>query len=351
MSMKILTLLHTEMLSAENRLSSICLETLNVAKFIAQELKAELIVGVWGGADILKYIDDIKCSLCKKVLYYEHPDLGYGNYNKDSYVIQKFYEYEPADIVIAPASSRINRVIGGVAYRVKGYADTHVCGFSINNSSLKIKRWYYKQRILVEQERTHKPWFITLDSQVFEPLNTQDKGNYSCIVEKLNIEWVPQNFNSNFVDFVYPTGTKQTIKPDAKILFVAGAGWTKKQANPQNTVEKAAELIETFLEKTGASLGGSKSIVDLSGEGQSVLPFMTHLNQVGQTGSTPRHPKGIATCCYGEEPHVVGWRFINNRIVINIDPNCGWTRGKADVVYVGDAFEIIKRVNELLDQK
>jgi hypothetical protein len=29
--------------------------------------------------------------------------------------------------------------------------------------------------------------------------------------------------------------------------------------------------------------------VDLGGEGQAVLPFLSHLNQIGQTGSTPRH--------------------------------------------------------------
>ena len=75
---------------------------------------------------------------------------------------------------------------------------------------------------------------------------------------------------------------------------------------------------------------------------------MTHLNQVGQTGSTPRHPKGLSTCCHGEEPHVVGWRFINERRAVNLDPNCGWARGKADVLYVADAFEVLARLNALL---
>jgi hypothetical protein len=71
--------------------------------------------------------------------------------------------------------------------------------------------------------------------------------------------------------------------------------------------------------------------VDQSGEQQSVLGFMTHLNQVGQTGSTPRHPKGLSTCCHGEEPHVVGWRFIHERRAISI---C-----------------VMRRVNELLTER
>jgi electron transfer flavoprotein alpha subunit len=152
------------------------------------------------------------------------------------------------------------------------------------------------------------------------------------------------------------TGTKaprqdaQTIRPEAKLLFVAGAGWTKKQPDGQVHVEEAGELIWKFLNTSGASLGSSKSLVDQGGEGQSVLPFLTHLNQVGQTGSTPRHSKGLATCCHGEEPHVVGWRFIGERRAVNLDPNCGWTRGKADVVYVADAFKVMAKVNEMLDK-
>jgi electron transfer flavoprotein alpha subunit len=82
-----------------------------------------------------------------------------------------------------------------------------------------------------------------------------------------------------------------------------------------------------------------------------VLPFLTHLNQVGQTGATPRHPKGLSTCCHGEEPHVVGWRFIADRRAISLDPNCGWARGKADVVYIADAFQVIGKLNELLAAK
>ena len=107
-------------------------------------------------------------------------------------------------------------------------------------------------------------------------------------------------------------------------------------------------MIHGFLQLSRASLGSSKSLVDQGGEGQAVLSFLSHLNQVGQTGATPRHPKGLSTCCHGEEPHTVGWRFIAERRAISLDPNCGWARGKADVLYVADAFAVMGKVNELL---
>ena len=39
---------------------------------------------------------------------------------------------------------------------------------------------------------------------------------------------------------------------------------------------------------------------------------------------------------------------MNERRAINLDPNCGWVQGKADVVYIADAFAVLSRVNELL---
>jgi electron transfer flavoprotein alpha subunit len=46
----------------------------------------------------------------------------------------------------------------------------------------------------------------------------------------------------------------------------------------------------------------------------------------------------------------VGWRFITERRAVNLDPNCGWARGKTDVLYVGDAFEVMRKVNALLGE-
>ena len=39
---------------------------------------------------------------------------------------------------------------------------------------------------------------------------------------------------------------------------------------------------------------------------------------------------------------------MTGRRAINLDPNCGWARGKADVLYVADAFEGMREVNRLL---
>jgi electron transfer flavoprotein alpha subunit len=42
------------------------------------------------------------------------------------------------------------------------------------------------------------------------------------------------------------------------------------------------------------------------------------------------------------------WRFINERRAVNLDPNCGCAHGKADILCVADAFEVMRKVNEIL---
>jgi electron transfer flavoprotein alpha subunit len=250
-----------------------------------------------------------------------------------------------ATIIIAPATSRFSRALPGAAFRLKATIDTHVSGLQITDGVLQIQRWYYRQRMMATLTRVARPWILAIDSGVF-PLWQGAKG--AAKVEAVAVPVTEKEKRTQVTGVEAPSADAQTIRPEAAILLVAGAGWTKKQTDGQIHVKEAEKHILDFLKLAKASLGSSKSLVDQGSEGEAVLTCMSHLNQVGQTGSTPRHPKGLSTCCHGEEPHVVGWRFINERRAINTDASCGWAQGKADVLYVADAFAVMSKVNELL---
>jgi electron transfer flavoprotein alpha subunit len=219
---------------------------------------------------------------------------------------------------------------------------------SAGDAGVAVTRWYYRQRMEAVLRRTHRPWLMALDAGACE---AWAGAAGSAALEEVTVAPGDEHRRTQVRGVQAPPADEQTIRPDAALLFVAGAGWTKKQADGQAHPAEAEKLIRDFLRLSQASLGSSKSLVDLAGEGQAVLPFMSHLNQVGQTGTTPRHPKGLSTCCHGEEPHTVGWRFIGERRAVDLDPNCGWARGKADVLYVADAFAVMARVNALLAER
>lgn len=265
-----------------------------------------------------------------------------ARYSTDAAACAALCRAAGAGIVLASHSSRFARVMAGVAHRLSGVIDTHVTSIS-GAENVESTRWFYRQRVEAVLTRTARPWFLLLDAGTHAAYAGEPGASHP---EPIAVEL--SQTRTTVTGLRAPQQEQQTIRPDAALLFVAGAGWTKKQPDGATHAGKAGEIILEFLRHSGASLGSSKSLVDQGGDGQPVLPFLTHMNQVGQTGATPRHPKGLATCCHGEEPHVVGWRFISERRAVSLDPNCGWTRGKADVVYVADAFDVMTKVNALL---
>jgi electron transfer flavoprotein alpha subunit len=330
----VLVLLHTE---NDGALPRVALETLGAA----QSLGAGFTVGLVG-ADIQAAADSIAGCGAARFMGVSGPEFGQSRYSTDAAAAEALARISGATLILAPATSRWNRVLPGVAHRIGGRADTHVTGVSQAEGKLRVARWYYRQRMEALIERAHRPWVVLLESGCAEPFSD---AVGAAAVETIP---VPAQTRTEVTGLQAPKSQQQTIRPDAELLFVTGAGWTKNQADGKPHVEDAERLILDFLDATKASLGSSKSLVDLGGEGVAVLGFLSHLNQIGQTGATPRHRKGLATCCHGEEPHVVGWRFVGERRAVNLDANCGWARGKADVVYVADAFEVMAKVNALL---
>jgi electron transfer flavoprotein alpha subunit len=333
----VLVLMHVE---ADGSLAKSALEALGAAK----SLGGTFVVGLIG-ANVQPAANAIAGCGAAKFLGVSGTEFSQARYGTDGAAAEAVCRAAKATLVIAPATSRWNRVLSGVAHRLGGRADTHVTGISPAGGAMAVTRWYYRQRMEAVLQRTQRPWFIALESGCGEAW----KGSAgTATVENVVVTLGDAAKRTTVTGVKAPASDQQTIRPDAKVLFVAGAGWTKKQADGQTHTDEAGEIILKFLGLTKASLGSSKSLVDLSGEGQSILPFMSHLNQIGQTGATPRHPKGLSTCCHGEEPHAVGWRFISERRAVNLDPNCGWARGKADVLYVADAFAVMRKVNALL---
>ncbi len=337
----ILVLTHAD--ESGSALSKASLEAVTAGLELAARLTAPLTIGIVA-ADATAAASSL-ASTGARLLAVSGEAFSQSRYASDAAACEALCRAADATIVLAPGTSRFTRIAAGVAHRLGGFVDTHITALG-GTDAVEASRWFYRQRIEAVVSRDLRPWFLLLDAGTHAAFAGESAA---AKVEQITVE-LPA-LRTTVSGFRAPAQDVQTIRPDAKILLVAGAGWTKKQPDGQIHVSEAGELILGFLRATGASLGSSKSLVDQGGEGNSVLPFLTHLNQIGQTGATPRHAKGLSTCCHGEEPHVVGWRFIGDRRAISLDPNCGWTRGKADVVYVADAFPVMAKVNAMLEAK
>jgi len=349
MSHSILFLAHVS--ESGSTLPKAAYEVLGAAVKLSQQIGAGLTIGVIG-SNVEAAAETIAAAGADRILMVTGPDFETARYASDAAAAEAICRAAGADLILAPATSRFMRVLAGVAHRLNGVVDTHVTSVEVVNGEVCATRWYYRQRIEGVIRRDARPWIVLLESGCNAPWVQSALGAAAkAVVEEIPVTLSDAAKRTVVTGVRAPKSDAQTIRPDADLLFVAGAGWTKRQSDGKPHVDQAETLILEFLRVSGASLGGSKSLVDQSGESQAVLRFMTHLNQVGQTGSTPRHPKGLSTCCHGEEPHVVGWRFINERRAVNLDPNCGWARGKADVLYVADAFEVMAKLNALFSER
>jgi len=335
----ILVLTHADESGAA--LTRASLEAVTAGKELAARLSASLTIGIVAvdATNLAKTL----ASAGARLLAVSGEAFAQPRYATDAAACEALCRAANATIMLAPGGSRFTRVAAGVAHRLGGFIDTHITAIG-GTEAVEATRWFYRQRVEGVLSRDARPWFLLLDAGTHAAFSGEPGTEQ---VEEVAVQ-LPA-IRTTVSGLRAPSQGTQTIRPDAKLLLVAGAGWTKKQSDGQTHASEAGDLILGFLRVAGASLGSSKSLVDQGGEGNSVLPFLTHLNQIGQTGATPRHAKGLATCCHGEEPHVVGWRFIADRRAISLDPNCGWTRGKADVVYVADAFPVMAKVNALLE--
>jgi len=379
----ILVLTHAD--DSGSALTKASLEAVTAGKQLAASLNAPLTIGIVA-ADPTPAAASL-ASTGARLLAVSGEPFAQPRYATDAAACEALCRAANATIVLAPGTSRFTRVAAGVAHRLGGFIDTHITNLNslgapgldsetweTNNlqgapgpsplgtgedspegapgpspsgtgdHSLQATRWFYRQRIEAVLTRATRPWFLLLDPGTNAPY-----AGESGQAQPEQIQVQLPAIRTTVTGLRAPSQTAQTIRPEAKLLLVAGAGWTKKQLDGHTHPTEAGDLILNFLRHTNASLGSSKSLVDQGTDNQPVLPFLTHLNQIGQTGATPRHLKGLSTCCHGEEPHVVGWRFITERRAISLDPNCGWTRGKADVVYIADAFQVIAKLNALLE--
>jgi len=333
---KTLALLHTQ---ADGTLPKAAYEILTAAAALGQPFDVAVL-----GAGAAAAADAVQGCGASAFYAVGDPAVAQPRYATDAAAAAALIQASGAELVLAPGTSRFSRCLPGVAHRVGAQIDTHIVALGNDGGAVSAQRWFYRQRILGAFSRAARPWVLVVDAGVFAPWQGAPGA---ADAQAVAVAFADDDLRTAVTGVQKPAADAQTIRPEAKLLFVAGAGWTKKQKDGECHIGEAGALILDFLGKAQASLGSSKSLVDIQSEGEA-LSFMSHMNQVGQTGSTPRHPKGLATCCHGEEPHTVGWRFIGERRAVSLDPNCGWAQGKADVLYVADAFEVMAKVNAAL---
>ena len=137
-----------------------------------------------------------------------------------------------------------------------------------------------------------------------------------------------EDFSVN-VESVDKATNKVTIA-DAEIVVSGGRGLK----GPENW-----GMIEEMADILGAATACSKPVSDMG--------WRPHSEHVGQTGKPVASNLYIAVGISGAIQHLAGINAAKTKVVINNDPEAPFFKA-ADYGVVGDAFEVVPRLNEKL---
>ena len=284
--MKIFALLHTQ---ADGTLHKAALETVTAAVNLNAQLGGTLTVGVLG-AGAAAAADAVAGCGATAFLAVGDEAVAQPRYATDAAAAAALIQAAGAEITLAPGTSRFARCLPGAAHRVGAQIDTHIVAVCGEGGAVHAQRWFYRQRILGSFSRAARPWVLLVDGGVNAPWQgAAGAANAQAVA----VAFSPEDLRTTVTGVQAPAADAQTIRPDAPLLFVAGAGWTKKQKDGQVHIGEAGKLIQDFLRKAKASLGSSKSLVDLQSDGQETLSFMSHMNQVARPAPRRATPKAF----------------------------------------------------------
>ena len=241
MSSNILFLAHVDESGAT--LPKVAYEALAAALDTASRLGATLTIGLIG--ETIQDAADSVASTGARILGVSGADFAHPRYASDAAAVQAICAAAQPQIVIAPATSRFLRVLPGIAHRLQARVDTHITSLEITDGALSAKRWFYKQRLEAVLQRDARPWILLLDSGCHQPWTGTPT---TAQIHAIEVALPAEARRTKFAGIRIPNTDAQTIRPDAKLLFVAGAGWGKKQSDGKTHLPEAETAILEFLQ-------------------------------------------------------------------------------------------------------
>ena len=156
----ILLIAHTE---PDGSLPRSACEALSAAKAVVGQLPGSSLIAALIGEQVHAGADAIANCGAQRILAVLGPDFAHARYATDAAAAEALCRSSRATLVFAPATSRMNRMLPGVAQRLGGRVDTHVTGVATLNAAPAVNRWYYRQRMEAQLQRTQRPWIMLVD--------------------------------------------------------------------------------------------------------------------------------------------------------------------------------------------
>jgi len=229
-----------------------------------------------------------------------------------------------ADIIVTAKSSLADAVVGRVSMKLGAALVSNVVALPDTSNGFQVKRSIYTGKAFANVNMTTDKKILAIKKNAVEV--KEDGG--TATVEAFSIALDDSLFGSKITSTEKAEG--DVLLPEADIVVSGGRGLK----GPENW-----GIIEDLAKTLGAATGCSKPVSDMD--------WRPHHEHVGQTGVKVSPTLYIAVGISGAIQHLAGVNSSKYIVVINKDEEAPFFKA-ADYGIVGDAFEVLPKLNEAL---
>ena len=261
-----------------------------------------------------------------KVLNIQNDKLSKFNAEAYADALTQAAKKEGSKIIVVSQSANSKYVAPLLAVHLEaGYA-SNVMAAPESTDPFTVKRSAFTNKAFNFTQITTDVKIVGLSQNAFGLKENEGEAT----VEDFSPELKDEDFSVN-VESVDKAKDKVTIA-DAEVVVSGGRGLK----GPENW-----GMIEEMADILGAATACSKPVSDMG--------WRPHSEHVGQTGKPVASNLYIAVGISGAIQHLAGINAAKTKVVINNDPEAPFFKA-ADYGVVGDAFEIVPKLNEKLKE-
>ena len=231
-----------------------------------------------------------------------------------------------ADIILTAKSSLADAVVGRVAAKLGAGLVSNVTGLPDTSNGFVVRRSIYTGKAFANVSINTDKKILAIKKNAIEI--KEDGGD--AVVELFSIELAGELFGANITATEKAEG--DILLPEADIVISGGRGLK----GPENW-----DVIEDLASTLGAATGCSKPVSDMD--------WRPHHEHVGQTGVKVSPTLYVAVGISGAIQHLAGVNSSKYIVVVNKDEEAPFFKA-ADYGIVGDAFDVLPKLNEALKQ-
>jgi electron transfer flavoprotein alpha subunit len=259
-----------------------------------------------------------------KVLHVKNDKLKQFTASAYAEVLKQAAKQEDAKVVVLSSSANAKYLAPILAVQLEAGFASNVVALPENADPFIVKRTAFTNKAFSHTEITTPVKIISLGKNAFGLKEAKNEAKE----EDFSAELSDNAFNVE-VQSIDKAKDKVSIA-DAEIVVSGGRGLK----GPENW-----GMIEEMADILGAATACSKPVSDLG--------WRPHGEHVGQTGKPVAANLYIAVGISGAIQHLAGINASKTKLVINNDPEAPFFKA-ADYGVVGDALEIIPKLNEKL---